>query len=90
MNSFIYIDGILLLVTTFLFLILILSAVVIACSNIRLENDKDRLQTENQKLKSELSVTLDKLYREKFKVPEVDGDYQDVMNKSELGGEGNV
>ena len=90
MNSFLYIDGIVLLRTIFLFLVLILSSVALVCSNIRLENEKDRLKTENERLKSKLSATLDELYRAKFKVPDIDEDYHDVMNKSELGGEGNV
>lgn len=90
MNSFIYIDGIVLLITIFLFLVMILSSVVIACSNIRLENEKDRLQTENKKLKSKLSAILDEHYRATFKVPDVDEDYHVVVDKSELGGEGDV
>lgn len=86
MNSFLYIDGIVLLVTIFLFLVMILSSIAVVASNIRLENEKERLKTENKKLKSKLSITLDEHYRATFKVP----DYHVVVDKSELGGEGNV
>ena len=90
MNSFIYIDGIVLLITIFLFLVMILSSIAVVASNIRLENEKERLKTENKKLKSKLSITLDEHYRATFKVPDVDEDYHVVVDKSELGGEGDV
>ncbi len=90
MNSFLYIDGIVLLITIFLFLVLILSSIALVCSNIRLENENDRLRNIIKKIEPKSNICSDKNYKATFKVPDIDEDYHDVMNKSELGGEGNV
>lgn len=78
MNSFIYIDGIVLCLCVAVFLMTLLIAVILGCSYLNVAREKDRLEQENQDLRYELSYTQaeekDKLYKKNFKVPEVDKD----------------
>ncbi len=74
MNSFIYIDGIVLWALVAIFLMVLITLVIIICAYMRAEKDNYILKTRNRRLKRELSITQDELYKKNFKVPEVDAD----------------
>ena len=90
MDSFIYIDRV---VMTAIVIILVMAFILVVHFgnlNIKLTREHNRNKQIINDLKKKLSAAEDRLYRAKFKVPDIDEDYHDVMNKSELGGEGDV
>ena len=74
MNSFIYIDGIVLWLCMAILLMMLITYVIVGCAYIKVERNNYTLKEKNKKLKVELSVAQEKLYKVNFKVPEVDKD----------------
>ena len=72
MNSFIYVDGIVLWVCVGIFLLVLTTFVIVGCAYIKAERDNYVLKDKNKKLRLELSVTQEALYKAKFKVPDID------------------
>lgn len=84
MNSFIYIDGIVLWVCVGVFLLFLFTFVIVACAYMKVEKDNYVLKEKNKKLRAELSITQDKLYKATFKVPGVDEDYEEMTPCSKI------
>ena len=80
MNSFIYIDGIVLWALVAILLMVIITLVIVICAYMRAEKDNYILKTRNRRLMRELSATQDKLYKKNFKVPDIE-----VISLSEQG-----
>ena len=80
MNSFIYIDGIVLWALVAILLMVIITWVIVICAYMRAEKDNYILKTRNRRLMRELSATQDKLYKKNFKVPDIE-----VISLSEQG-----
>ena len=89
MNSFIYIDGIVLCLCIAVFLMTLLIVVILGCSYLNVVREKERLERENEDLRYELSCAQDRLYKTKFKVPDIDSDYLEILKRSESGVEEN-
>ena len=90
MDSFIYIDGVILWVIAAIVLFIIFTFIIVSCAFMKSERENYNMKEENEKLKKQLSVTQEELYKATFKVPDVDEDYNCTFPKEEFGGNGDV